>query len=84
MTGLRIMLATIAILMAAHVHAQTQTQKALIAKWQELNVLCRGGAGDDPGTETACNDRNSADTALAASGCRYHQGDRWACARRAR
>lgn len=41
---------------------------ALLARWNEENSACRGGSGDDPATDIACEARNRTDAELARAG----------------
>ncbi len=45
--------------------------KALIEKWHSQNERCRGGSGDDPETEKACERRKSVHKALAKKAMCY-------------
>lgn len=49
----------------------TATEQALIARWKELNELCRGGSGDDPKTMEACDLRDAASTQLDSADICY-------------
>ena len=40
----------------------------LLAVYQALDVMCRGGSGDDPHTNQACDIRNKASAALKDAG----------------
>ena len=44
----------------------TEAEAALIARWEELNLRCRGGAGDAEATSAACEERDGS----AAAGLR--------------
>jgi hypothetical protein len=57
----------------------SKLQRALVTAWQALNEDCRGGHGDDPATDKACDRRTVISTQLGAQGCRYHMGDYWTC-----
>ena len=47
------------------------TGPELLQRWMFLNEQCRGGAGDDPATTRACDERNLVDAALFAHGYCY-------------
>ncbi len=62
--------------LGAPAHAQTP----LLQSWGLLNTKCRGGPGDDPKTQQACDKREKASAALKRRGCVFHEdGDWWKC-----
>ncbi len=62
--------------LGAPAHAQTP----LLQSWGLLNTECRGGPGDDPKTQQACDKREKASAALKRRGCVFHEdGDWWKC-----
>lgn len=44
---------------------------ALIEEWSRLNSACRGGSGDAPATDAACQARGAVDAKLEAAGWCY-------------
>jgi hypothetical protein len=53
------------------VNYRAWTAPELLQRWMVLNEDCRGGAGDDPATMRACDERNLVDAALFAHGYCY-------------
>jgi hypothetical protein len=50
--------------------------KILTDQWERLNGNCRGGSGDDPATQKACDARENIYTKIAAQGwCWGHKDD---------
>lgn len=50
--------------------------KALAAQWLQLNETCRGGSGDDPATQQACDKRENVYAQIhAANWCWGHKDD---------
>lgn len=50
--------------------------KALTSQWQTLNESCRGGSGDNPATQKACDQRETVYTQIrAANWCWGHKDD---------
>lgn len=47
----------------------------LIASEQKLNDKCRGGSGDDPATQKACDQRDALDKKLQSRGWCYGRPD---------
>lgn len=56
-------------------------QGAFVTAWQALNEDCRGGHGDYPATQKACDRREVIDDELRSQGCQYHEGGYWTCNR---
>ena len=48
-----------------------------ISIWNDLNAMCRGGAGNRPETEYACCVRSKVDVLLNNMGYCYQMGDTW-------
>ncbi|MFV0622641.1 hypothetical protein ACBY01_01340 [Sphingomonas sp. ac-8] len=46
-------------------------EQAMIDRWARLNAQCRGGPGDDPATQTACDEREDASKRLVDAGICY-------------
>jgi hypothetical protein len=60
------------------VNYRAWTAPELLQRWMVLNEDCRGGAGDDPATMRACDERNLVDAALFAHGfCYIGATSRW-------
>ena len=51
--------------------------QAAISLWYDLNVLCRGGSGDDSSTDVACCARAKVSALLNQMGYCYRTGERW-------
>jgi hypothetical protein len=49
--------------------------KASIAQWKALNSQCRGGSGDDPATQRACDQRDALTRQLAETGWCFGRKD---------
>jgi hypothetical protein len=47
----------------------------LIASERKLNDKCRGGSGDDPATQKACDQRDALDRKLQSAGWCYGRPD---------
>jgi hypothetical protein len=60
-----------ALIMAAPARAEAVPK--LLRYWTALNGLCRGGSGDDPRTQAACDRREAIDRRLGAAGWCYGQ-----------
>ncbi len=65
--------ASIACLMATHAGMAAGKPKptALISKWTDLNSQCRGGSGDDPKTQRACDRREEVGKQIDQAGWCY-------------
>ena len=62
--------------LAAPAHAQSP----LIQGWLAANTECKGGRGDDPKTQRACEKRDQLSARLKRRGCLYQEnGDWWKC-----
>jgi hypothetical protein len=57
--------------------AQSGSPTALLQLWNQQNNACQGGAGDDPATQTACNERDSYGAQLNANGWCYGTPDQF-------
>jgi hypothetical protein len=72
---MRVLILAITLVMASPVYSAQSymawTGTELLQRWMVLNEGCRGGAGDDPATDRACEERNQVDTALFAHGYCY-------------
>jgi hypothetical protein len=51
--------------------AIAETPGGLVTKWNELNLLCRGGPRDDPKADEACERRSVVEALLKKHGCRF-------------
>jgi hypothetical protein len=71
------LLALVLVMSSTASHAAPSTRD-VVRLWYDLNKQCRGGSGDDPRTEEACNRRQEVDDQLRRAGCSYY-GDRWVC-----
>lgn len=59
-----------------------RAQSPTIQGWLAANAACRGGHGDDPKTQKACETRDRLSGKLKRRGCVYHEdGDWWKCRR---
>jgi hypothetical protein len=47
------------------------TPPLLLQRWKVLNESCRGGSGDEPATQKACDERSLVHAALFARGYCY-------------
>jgi hypothetical protein len=72
---------TLVLLCAAlRLGAPAHAQNPLLQSWELLNAECRGGHGDDPKTQRACEKREWEGARLQRKGCVYHEdGDWWKC-----
>ena len=72
---------TLAVLCAAlRPGAPAHAVTPLLQDWGLLNAACRGGHGDDPKTQEACEKREKMGARLERRGCVYHEdGDWWKC-----
>lgn len=65
-----------ALTIAASIPTRAEPVPTLLRDWTRLNGLCRGGSGNDPRTQTACERRDALDHRLAAAGwCYGRPGD---------
>lgn len=60
-----------ALMIAAPTATRAEPVAALLRDWTTANGLCRGGSGDDPRTQAACERRDGLDRRLAAAGWCY-------------
>lgn len=87
-TGIRILLRLFAVITLAcsaiafcaavsNANAQSRNDpKTMMRLWHEANSACRGGSGDDPKTELACEEREAYSTRLGQLGwCYGKQGE---------
>lgn len=59
-------------LVPAGLHAQPRGDaQTLIARWRDLNGVCRGGSGDSPTTMAACRRRDDVGRRLGRLGWCY-------------
>lgn len=49
--------------------------KAPIERWKALNSQCRGGSGDDPATQRACDQRDALTRKLGEAGWCFGRKD---------
>lgn len=56
--------------------ASAAQAEASIDQWKALNSQCRGGSGDDPATQRACDQRDALTRKLGEAGwCFGHKDD---------
>lgn len=70
----------LALILAAGSARAAPTARTLTQEWRAAHEACRGGAGDDPKTDQACDRRSNLEDALKRRGMCY-RGD-WVRCRR--
>lgn len=65
--------ALIALVATGSANANSYDSSALKVIYSKLNEMCRGGHGDDPATDQACELRNDVSDLLHRHGCAYHE-----------
>ena len=80
--GVTAALAAAAIGVVLPLAAPAHAQSPMIQGWLAANAACKGGPGDDPKTQQACETRDRLSGKLKRRGCVYHEdGDWWKCRR---
>jgi len=64
-------LLAVGVVVAGQAHGQGSYPKAQIDQLERLNDKCRGGSGDDPNTQKACDQRDAVYSKLEKSGWCY-------------
>lgn len=70
--------------------ASGQDTVSMIATWDRLNQNCRGGSGNDPATQRACDQRDALYDRIEAAGFCFGENDtygyemKWAVCNRVR